>query len=754
MLILNWTLAAFGEEMVYRGHLINRVVRDGAGGRAVEWCYAAGMRQDRPSFAASKGDSPRGSRSTRAVLGVVLLAMSSMSGVAVAQDRPDWNPDAATAYLEARVSWWMDWPTAVRERGTACVSCHTVAPFALVRSLPSEWARPALAGTVARRLLDSVETRVVAWHEVGPYYSDEEHGHPKTSESRGTEAILNALVLAVRDAGTGRVEETTRQAFEHLWSLQLTDGAAAGAWPWLDFGLEPWEGSGGQFYGAALAGVAVGMMPEGYAAAPDVRPGVTRLSDYLNRQSSTTSLFNRLTALWAFTLLGGGLDEAQRAGIVEEAFGAQDADGGWSLASLGTFERLDGTSLDTVSDGYATGLAVLALHGEATARDDARLARGIGWLRRHQEPDGSWSATSLNREREATSERGRFMRDAATAYASLALGQVDADAPASTTPPRTSWGTPDLSGVWDFRTLTPLERPEAVGDQAVLTAEDAAAFRARALEARDADRRDGGAGRDVERAYNDFWWDYGDTLTTDLRTSLIVDPPDGRIPARSAGVDEADRARRAARRRPVRERVVIGSPAHGPEDLGLSERCMLGFNAGPPMLPSAYNNNIQIVQTRDHVAIVNEMIHDARIVPLGDVPQLPSGVRQWMGDSRGRWDGDTLIVETTNFTARTGSFYTIARSYGSGETLRLVERFTRDAPDRLRYEFTVHDEHTFTRSFTAEIPMTRTDARLYEYACHEGNYGMSNLLAGARALERATGGPESASDAGPGGGDR
>ncbi len=323
---------------------------------------------------------------------------------------------------------------------------------------------------------------------------------------------------------------------------------------------------------------------------------------------------------------------------------------------------------------------------------------------------------------------------------SLFAAPAAARVPATATGPRTPWGAPDLGGVWDFRTLTPLERPAALGDKAVLTPEEAAEFRATAIESRNADRRDGGARRDVERAYNNFWWDYGNSLTADLRTSLIVDPPDGRIPPRVEGIDEADDARRAARRRPVRERVVIGSPAHGPEDLGLSERCMLGFNAGPPMLPSAYNNNIHILQTPDHVVIFNEMVHDARIVPLGDVPHLPGAVRQWLGDSRGRWEGDTLVVESTNFTHKTGSFYTIARSYGSGETARLVERFTREDTDRLRYEFTVDDPATFTQPFTAMIPMTRTDAPLFEYACHEGNYGMTNLLAGARVQERAAAG--------------
>ena len=301
---------------------------------------------------------------------------------------------------------------------------------------------------------------------------------------------------------------------------------------------------------------------------------------------------------------------------------------------------------------------------------------------------------------------------------------------------RTAWGAPDLGGVWDFRTLTPLERPEMLGDRAVLTPEEAAAFRTQVLESLDADRRDGGAERDVERAYNDFWWDWGDNLTEDLRTSLIVDPPNGRIPARAAGVDEADDARRAARSRPVRERVVFGSPAHGPEDLGLSERCMLGFNAGPPMLPSAYNNNVQILQTPDHVVILSEMIHDARIVPLADRPHLPDGVRQWLGDARGHWEGDTLVVESTNFTAKTGSFYSVVRAYGSGETLRLVERFTRAGADRLHYAFTIDDPATFTQPITGMIPMRRSDAPLFEYACHEGNYGMTNLLAGARVQER------------------
>ena len=329
----------------------------------------------------------------------------------------------------------------------------------------------------------------------------------------------------------------------------------------------------------------------------------------------------------------------------------------------------------------------------------------------------------------------------------LALFDPEKPGPPVSVAPRTAWGAPDLGGVWDFRTITPLERPAELGDRAVLTPEEAAAFSEQAIAGLNADRRPDDAAQDVERAYNDFWWDWGDSLTEDLRTSLIVDPPDGRIPARVVGVDEADQARRAGWHRPIRERVVFYGPARGPEDLGLSERCMLGFNAGPPLLPSAYNNNLQLFQTPDHVVIFSEMVHDARIVPLSeDQPHLPESIRQWMGDSRGRWDGDTLVVESTNFTDKTGSFYTIIDSYGSGETLRLEERFTRVDADTLLYSFTVDDPATFTRPITAEIPMQRSDLPLFEYACHEGNYGMTNLLAGARVQEREAAEAEAGSE--------
>ena len=282
--------------------------------------------------------------------------------------------------------------------------------------------------------------------------------------------------------------------------------------------------------------------------------------------------------------------------------------------------------------------------------------------------------------------------------------------------PRTPNGRPDLQGVWDFRSLTPLERPEAIADQDVFTAEEAAQFTEERLAALDKDQPGPDGRIPLSGGYNDFWWDYGRELTDDLRTSLVVDPPDGRLP----GLTSAGRERAAARR------AALGRDAHGPEDRGAFERCILGFNAGPPMNPSAYNNNMQLFQTADHVVILNEMVHDARIVPLDGSDHLPDDVRQWRGDSRGRWDGDTLVIETRNFTDKT-SFR------GTGPDLHLVERFTRVEDGILLYEYTVTDPESFERPWSVAVPMQKNDLPVFEYACHEGNYGMLNLMVSARS---------------------
>ena len=286
-------------------------------------------------------------------------------------------------------------------------------------------------------------------------------------------------------------------------------------------------------------------------------------------------------------------------------------------------------------------------------------------------------------------------------------------------PPRTVDGRPDLRGLWAYATITPLQRPAA--------------------ETQDRDRRDGGGaggrggdGRtDLDRAYNKFWWDFGTSVVGTRRTSLIVDPPDGRIPPLTP-----EGLKRSADRRGLWTRDAQGGSEgrtfDSAVDRPLQERCLGWSTSGPPMLPGAYNNNVQLFQTRDHVAILNEMIHDHRLVPLDGRPQAGPQMRQWMGTSRGRWDGDTLVVDTVNLT---GAFR------ASSEKFHLVERFTRVDADTLLYEFTVDDPDTWTRPWTAQIPMRKSEEPIFEYACHEGNYSMTNVLAGARAQEKAASGP-------------
>jgi hypothetical protein len=292
--------------------------------------------------------------------------------------------------------------------------------------------------------------------------------------------------------------------------------------------------------------------------------------------------------------------------------------------------------------------------------------------------------------------------------------------PKAWTMPRTPWGHPDLQGIWSTATITPFERPAEMADKEVLTEKEAADFERQTLERTNRDRRDGGAEADVARAYNDFWWDSGTKVVPTRRTSLVVDPPDGKVPALTADAQQRQDARAAARK--------ARGPADFPEDRNLWERCI---TRGVPniMLPQVYNNNYQVYQNPDYVVIVAEMIHDARIIPLDGRPHLPSHVRQWMGDPVGRWEGNTLVVETTNFTDKTNY-------RGSGEHLRLVERFTRTASDVLHYEVTIHDPTTFTRPFTVALPARRSEGEIYEYACHEANYGLEGILRGARAQEK------------------
>jgi len=338
---------------------------------------------------------------------------------------PSWNRHAAAAYLDGRAEWWLHWPSAARDHDTSCISCHTAVPYAL--------ARPALRTVLGerdpaapeRRLLANVVRRVRLWKDVEPFYPDQTRGLPKTSESRGTEAVLNALILAARDAPTGALTDDARQAFDNLWPLQFEAGDLKGAWAWLNFHYEPWESADSPYYGAALAALAVGSAPGGYASSPEIQDRLKLLRDYLQHGADTESLFNRLTVLWASTKLPRLLTPAQRRAIVDAAVRKQQEDGGWSTSALGSWKRADATALDAASDGYATGLIALALRQSGTSGADESVRKGLSWLGRHQDAaTGMWVASSLNKQRDPASDAGKFMSDAATAYAVLALANA------------------------------------------------------------------------------------------------------------------------------------------------------------------------------------------------------------------------------------------------------------------------------------------------------------------------------------------
>jgi len=302
--------------------------------------------------------------------------------------------------------------------------------------------------------------------------------------------------------------------------------------------------------------------------------------------------------------------------------------------------------------------------------------------------------------------------------------------------PLTEWGQPDLQGVWNFSSNTPLERPIRFGDRQFLTADEIASAVAR-REAADAASDAALPIAGVDGSYNDFWIENAG-IGEEVRTSHIIYPLNGRIPdlAEGARVQRSNYGSETVQgeSRPVRF-AGGGIGTDGPEDRGLSERCLVGFNAGPPFIPSLYNNNVQIFQSRDHAVIMTEMIHDARIVSIRDRSEtrlpLHEEIRMWSGDANGYWEGDTLVVVTRNFNDLTASF----GSSGTSRDKVLTERFTRVGPYTVNYQFTVDDPSTFSDKFTAIVPMTKVAGQLYEYACHEGNYGMVNTLRGARVQE-------------------
>ena len=302
---------------------------------------------------------------------------------------------------------------------------------------------------------------------------------------------------------------------------------------------------------------------------------------------------------------------------------------------------------------------------------------------------------------------------------------AESQAAVTVPPARLVDGHPDLQGIWGFATVTPLQRPKEFADKDTLTAEERANVEAKAVRDQFVDQPPppGNPG-----AYNRFWTDSGTTVVATNRTSLIVDPPDGRVPPLTA----QGKAREASLE-------AKAKAAAGPEDLTPWDRCIVGFNAGPPMIGGGYNAYVQVFQTPDLLVILNEMVHDARIIPLDGRPPLSSHIRQWRGDSRGRWDGDTLVIETRNFRSEgTGTLSLRGLGLSVDENLHLVERLRRLDSDTLLYEYTVDDPTIWTRPWTVSMTMRKTAQLMYEYACHEGNYGLTGILAGARAEEKAS----------------
>jgi squalene-hopene/tetraprenyl-beta-curcumene cyclase len=353
------------------------------------------------------------------------VAAAGQNGSTSGAPNTGWSEKAAGAYLDGRMTWWTTWLTAARDHQTFCVSCHTVLPYAMARPALRAGLSEYGAAPLEEKLLENVTKRVRMWNEVEPFYPDAKRGVPKTAESRGTESILNAVILVSYDKSTGKFSADARLALDHMWAEQLRTGEEKGAWNWLQFHNSPWEGDS-QYYGATLAALAVGEAPREYRDRAEIQEPMNELREYLPREEKSQILINRVMLLWASTKMPGLLTPIQQKRIIEEALSKQQADGGFTLSSFaGGWKRRDDTPLETKSDGLATGLVTLVLQLAGIAPDQPQLRRGLTWLAQNQDPtEGRWLAYSLNKQRDLSSDVGRFMSDAATAYAVLALEQA------------------------------------------------------------------------------------------------------------------------------------------------------------------------------------------------------------------------------------------------------------------------------------------------------------------------------------------
>jgi len=322
-----------------------------------------------------------------------------------------------------------------------------------------------------------------------------------------------------------------------------------------------------------------------------------------------------------------------------------------------------------------------------------------------------------------------FSTGALAVFASVALlAQASKPAAKSWTPPLAADGHPDLNGFWNNASLTPLQRPSKLsGKDHFASDQEAAAFESARLQEVNRDRRSGDKQSDLDGAYNEVWFDRGTKVSRTRRTSLIVDPPDGRVPPMTPDA-QAKYERIQAK--------FAQHPGDGPEDRPFPDRCLVFSQSGPPMMPGNYNDNYQIVQTRQFVTILAEMGGINRVIPLDGRPHLPANIREWTGDPRGHWEGNTLVVDTTNFKFGDRSRFGVVYDGMTDGNLHVIERFTRTDPDTILYRATVDDPSVYSKPWTVEIAMNRTKGPIFEYACHEGNYGMVGILSGFRAEEK------------------
>jgi squalene-hopene/tetraprenyl-beta-curcumene cyclase len=362
-------------------------------------------------------------RALTVCLGVIVSAVSLSAAEPTTAPAPaSFNGKAAATYLDGRMTWWTTWPVSARDHGTFCVSCHTVLPYAMSRPSLRHTLDEAGPSPSEVRLLEDVTKRVRMWSEVEPFYPDAQRGAPKTAESRGTESILDAMVLANYSAAAGKLSPDGELALKNMWGQQLQTGQTKGSWSWLQFHNAPFEGDS-QYYGSAIAALAVGIAPGGYSATPDIQPQLDLLRQYLIRERQKQTLLDQLVLLWASTKISGLLTPAQENAIIAATLSKQQADGGFSLSNfVGGWKRHDNTPLETKSDGYATGLVSFVLQETGMPCDQPQLKRGLTWLSMNQSPtEGRWLSYSLNKQRDLSSDVGRFMSDAATAYAVMSL---------------------------------------------------------------------------------------------------------------------------------------------------------------------------------------------------------------------------------------------------------------------------------------------------------------------------------------------